>query len=142
MKPVERSPPPAHTVPPLPNGECEVWKLFLQNGGCFSVNSQAGKEPKANCILGNKQQQVLCFVLPILNPVGENLWMRRWKNSQVRFHNLFKLIHINSLEAPRDLWEMCLPPKSKDWYEFASLLLMLCSALMPDKAGSGHAWYF
>jgi hypothetical protein len=60
-------------VPPLPNGEFQVWKCFLQNGDYFSVNLQAGKEPKVNCISGNKQQQALCFILPILNPVGENL---------------------------------------------------------------------
>jgi hypothetical protein len=31
---------------------------FSSNGGSFSVNSQAGKEPKVNCISGNKQQEV------------------------------------------------------------------------------------
>jgi hypothetical protein len=61
MKPVESFPPPAHTTL-LPNGEFQVWTFFLQNEGYFSVNSQAGKEPKVNCISANKQQQALCFV--------------------------------------------------------------------------------
>jgi hypothetical protein len=36
MKPVKSVPPPAHTAPP-PNGEFQVWKVFLQNGSPHCV---------------------------------------------------------------------------------------------------------
>jgi hypothetical protein len=41
-------------------------------------------------------------------------------------------VKIVFFAAPRDGWEICLPPKSTDWYKFAALLLMLHSTLIPD----------
>ena len=43
-----------------------------------------------------------------------------------------RLLRNSFLLAPRDEWETCLPSKDKNWYEFAVLLLMLCSSVIPD----------
>jgi endonuclease III len=43
-----------------------------------------------------------------------------------------KLLRKTFMSAPRDAWESCLPTKDKNWYEFAVLLLMLCSSVVPD----------
>jgi hypothetical protein len=112
------------TFPPLPNGYCQVWRHFLQNGGHFSV-SEAGPEKKlkVNNISLNKQHQVLAFVPPMLNADEDedNAWRRGWKTRQVMFHDRIKLLRDEFGLAPPDLWESCLPSKSKDWCEFATL---------------------
>jgi endonuclease III len=123
-----------HNVPPLPNGDFPSWKFFLENGGYFSVSTPSGKESKVSVMAVPKQQQTMAFVFGILNPVGDYWWRRGWKSTQVRFHNLVKQLRKEiGVEAPRDRWESCLPPRSSDSYEFASLFLMLCSALIPDE---------
>jgi hypothetical protein len=128
------SPPPIHSVPTLPDGRFFVWKFFLENGGYFSVNTPSGKPAKVSVMSVNKQQQCIRFVSAVLYPQGENFWRRGWKSSQIRFHNLVKQMREDcAFSAPRDGWETCLPPKSTDWYEFAALVLMLCSALIPDQ---------
>jgi hypothetical protein len=126
--------PPIHSVPPLPDGQFFVWKFYLENGGYFSVNMPAGKPAKVSVMSVNKQQQCIRFVSAILYPKGENVWRRGWKSSQIRFHNLVKQMREDcAFSAPHDGWKTCFPPKSTDWYEFAALVLMLCSALIPDQ---------
>jgi endonuclease III len=123
-----------HVVPPLPKGDFPSWKNFLENGGYFSVSTPSGKESKVSVMPIPRQEQSLAFVSGILHPVGPYWWRRGWKSTQVRFHNLVKQLREEiAFEAPRDRWESCLPPKSSDSYEFASLVLMLCSALIPDE---------
>jgi hypothetical protein len=111
-----------------------VWSYFLQNGGYFSVNTHAGKQQKVSITSREKQQQALGFVSAILHRQGENFWRRGWKSSEVHYHNLVEQLGDEcDFDAPRDRWESCLPPKSTDWYKFAALILMLCSALSPDE---------
>jgi endonuclease III len=124
---------PIHTVPPLPNGDFQTWKYFLQNGGYFSVQSARGKPPKVSCISIGRQETALNFVNKILYPIGEYEYRSGWKNCQLQFHNRVKELRSEFQDAPRDLWESCLPRKSDDSYEFSALLLMLCSARTPDE---------
>ena len=130
---VEIIPPlPTYTIPPIPNGDFDVWKSFLNNGGYFSI-TKSGTVKKVHSMSANKRNCVLQFVNPILSPTGKDpLGRRGWMNSQLRFHKSVKLLRSTFVEAPRDHWETCLPPKDKNWYEFATLLLMLCSSVIPD----------
>jgi hypothetical protein len=110
---------PSLPPPSLPNGDFASWKYFLDNGG-YVLSS-------------NKRMQVLAFVSPILNPTGDDFWRNRFMERQVQFHNRLKSLREEFGDAPRDLWETCLPDKSVDWYEFAVLLLMICSSMIPDQ---------
>jgi endonuclease III len=106
------------SLPCLPKGDFPSWKQFLLNGGYV--------------LSPNKQQQVLAFVSPISNPTLEDTWRYGFRERQVKFHNRIKNLRQEFGDAPRDLWETCLPDKSKDWYEFAVLFLMICSSVIPD----------
>jgi hypothetical protein len=121
-----------HEVPPLPNGEFEVWKNFLNHGGYFSINQPIGKQPKVSLISLTKKLQVLSFVTPIIDPDDDNFWRYGWLARQVKFHKRIKALREEFDAAPRDLWEGALPDKSDDNYEFGVLLLMLCSSMCPD----------
>jgi endonuclease III len=113
------------SIPCLPNGEFQSWKHFLENGGYVSA--------KGKVMSPNKQRQVLAFVAPISNPTVDEKWRKGYLERQVKFHYRIKKLREEFGNAPRDLWETCLPDKSNDWYEFAVLLLMICSAMIPDQ---------
>ncbi len=72
------------------------------------------------------------FVYPILHTRGINSRRCGWLSNQIHFHNSLNQLQSSFMEPPRDLWEEGLPPKSDDSYESLTLLLMLCSSLIPD----------
>ena len=118
-----------------PDGDPTHWKFFLESGGYFNVTHPVGKPSKVNDISFQKRQQILLFVLPILNAEngpGPDEWRLGWLSTQVQFHLAVRRLRAEFPSAPRDLWESCLPPKSSNYYEFDTLLLMLCSSMIPD----------
>jgi endonuclease III len=125
--------PNTYRVPPLCYGNYEAWKLFLSGGGYFSVTHKGTFREKVNPLSPSKQQRASEFVEAILAPDDASSTQERgWKNRQLGFHNSMRLLRMSFIAAPRDLWESCLPSRDKYWYEFAVLLLMLCSSVIPD----------
>jgi hypothetical protein len=124
--------PKIYYVPPLCNGSYVAWKLFLSSGGYFSVTKKGTEMKRVIPISSAKQDEAIQFVEQILLPDCTSTQKRGWKNRQLRFHNSMRLLRKSFLQAPRDDWETCLPSKDKNWYEFAVLLLMLCTSVIPD----------
>ena len=87
---------------------------------------------KVNPISLSKEDMASQFVGAILVPDARSTQKRGWKNWQLGFHNSMRLLRHSFVAAPRDQWESCLRSKDKNWYEFAVLLLMLCSSVIPD----------
>jgi len=131
-------------VPPLPDGNFEVWRCFLQNDGYFTIGYDNLLPPKKYKALSPLSKlMAVVFVANILftedpskKPHGmfdtSFIASLVWRPEQLRFHHVLKVLREGYLEAPRDTWESCLPPESNDNYEFATLLLMLCSSMCAD----------
>jgi hypothetical protein len=117
---------------PLSYGDYEAWKVFLSRGGYFLVTNKGTKSQKIQPLSSQKQIIARRFVESILLPDAMNTQRRGWKNRQLQFHNSMKVVRDTFVNAPRDEWDSCLPSKDKNWYEFAVLLLMLCSSVIPD----------